>query len=66
VDGHDEEAELHKISPGGSRVNMGAYSLQAPHRGGRKPMPGTRPGIRISKYRSSDKRAPCGLTAAGA
>jgi pilus assembly protein Flp/PilA len=27
VDGHDEEAELHKIPPGGSRVNMRAYSL---------------------------------------
>src|ERR1700730_16635436 len=29
-------------------------------------MPGTRPGIRISKYRLGDKRAPCGITAAGA
>src|SRR5580704_1349098 len=27
VDGHDEEAELHKLSPGGSRVNKRAYSL---------------------------------------
>src|SRR3984957_18529015 len=30
MDGHDEEAELHKISPDGSRVNMSAYSPLIP------------------------------------